>query len=161
MVVPVVLAGLQFAVYYGQLPDTVASHFGARGVPNGWMSKRGFFWFEAGLLAVLLLSFAGSTWLCRKLPSKWVNLPHKDYWLAPERKEQTLAVLSDFMLRMGAATMLFMVCIQQLVIDANLRETVQLSEKVWVLLGIFVIYLVVWLARFYTHFRRPAPSILH
>jgi uncharacterized membrane protein len=30
------------AIYYPHLPDRVASHFGAGGVPDGWMSKAAF-----------------------------------------------------------------------------------------------------------------------
>jgi hypothetical protein len=50
----------------GQLPDPVATHFGQRNVPNGWMSHDGYLAFMlafATLLPVLIVGIVG--WLPR------------------------------------------------------------------------------------------------
>lgn len=40
------LAILQAAWYYPQLPEMVASHFGVSGKPDGWMSRQSFLLVE-------------------------------------------------------------------------------------------------------------------
>ena len=42
-----VLAALQIAYFYPQLPDTVASRFDGAGRPNGWAPKGAFRFFRA------------------------------------------------------------------------------------------------------------------
>ena len=66
-----------------QLPATVASHFDAHGNANGWMDRTLFLLLMVliGLLMpgmTLLLSF-----LLRWVPTSQINLPHREYWLAP------------------------------------------------------------------------------
>ena len=71
------------------LPDRLASHFGASGMPNGWMIKTQFFiTYALVLLPALFIEF----WLHRKVsktPEAKFNLPNKEYWLAPERRTET------------------------------------------------------------------------
>ncbi len=60
--IPVVLLLVMVAAavhYYPLLPNSVPSHFGANGKPNGWMSKPGFLLFNIGqfLFLYLLLTF--------------------------------------------------------------------------------------------------------
>lgn len=38
-----VLLAVQALYYYPQLPERMASHFGADGRPNGWTTREGFF----------------------------------------------------------------------------------------------------------------------
>ena len=47
----VLFAVLQCVHVYPQLPDVMASHFDARGTPNGWQPKHAFFI----LIAVVIL----------------------------------------------------------------------------------------------------------
>ena len=49
-------AAIYFSSYYAQMPEVVASHFNARGVPNGWQTKSAFFsvFVGVGILAAII-----------------------------------------------------------------------------------------------------------
>lgn len=72
-----------------QLPERVATHFNGSGEPNGWMSRSAHqeFMLIFGLafpMVIVLLCYAS-----RFLPRGLVNIPHREYWLAPERRAET------------------------------------------------------------------------
>lgn len=158
----VVLAALLAAVilqtlyYYPQLPSTVASHFGSGGRPNGWSSKETFFGIHLGITALLLAAFLGIPTLIRHVSLAWINLPNKEYWLAPERRDRAILLLSREMLWFGNVTIAFLISVIQLAIQANLSESGRLSEPaMWSLLGAYFLYVAVWMIRFYRKFARP------
>jgi uncharacterized membrane protein len=149
-------AVVQILSYYPQLPSTVASHFGSEGRPNGWSSKEGFFGIYLGVLALVLASFVGLPVLLGRIAPDWINLPNKDYWLAPQRQDRTVAILAREMLWFGNATIALMIAVIELAIRANLAQSPRLSEPVmWSLLSAYLVYLVIWLIRFYRLFARP------
>lgn len=88
-----VLAFLQYAYFAPLLPERVASHFDAAGQADGWSSKTAFFVFNLAFVAGMALLFLGLTAWQGRIPSAWINLPHKDYWLAPERRAATLETI--------------------------------------------------------------------
>ena len=57
------------AYYYPQLPDSVASHFGAGGRPDDWSSKGTYAAVIIAISAALALSFLGIGLLLRRLPN--------------------------------------------------------------------------------------------
>src|SRR6185295_9706960 len=97
---PLVLLGLLYAGFAGflawsatELPARVASHFNFAGQPDGWMSRTSYLLVEAALAIGLPLFIVGISSLTRVLPARLWNLPHREYWLAPERRKQTSAWL--------------------------------------------------------------------
>ena len=149
-------AVLQIGYYYPQLPSTVASHFGAGGRPNGWASKEFFFELYLGVLALMVASFVGIPAVIRCIPPALINLPNKDYWLAPDRVEGTVAVLGSEMLAFGNATIAFMITVFELAIRANLSESGRLPQPLmWILLAVYMLYAAIWLIQFYRRFARP------
>jgi len=81
---------------YARLPARVASHFGPSGAPNGWMPRElfvGIYVFVVVLLGAMML---GTAYTLPRTPDNRVNLPHKEYWLAPERRAETYAWLQNF-----------------------------------------------------------------
>jgi len=149
------LSAVQVAYYYPQMPDTVASHFGANGRANGWMSKDGFIGLYAFMMTLMAAMFAIMPRYILKFPDSMINLPAKGYWLAPERRAQTGATIQAFMLECGNATIALMLCIFQLAFQANLGKPQTLGDSSWVLLAAFLGYMAVWLIRFYRAFRPP------
>jgi hypothetical protein len=149
-------AALQILYYCPLLPAIVASHFGSEGRPNGWSTKEGFFGIYVGVLALLVASFAGLPILFRRISPAWINLPNKEYWLAPERRDDTVTVVSREMLWCGNATIAFMIAVIELAIRANLSDSPRLSEPVmWSLLAAYLAFMVAWMIRFYRLFARP------
>jgi uncharacterized membrane protein len=148
------LAFWQAAHYAPLLPERIASHFDAGGRVNGWSSKTDFFALNLAFVVGMALLFGGLTaWLVR-IPNAWINLPHKDYWLAPERRAATLATLQQQMEWLAAATVALLVGITQLTIQANLDGGRAWPQDIfWLLFGgylfVFMAWLVVLLRKWY------------
>ncbi len=102
------------------LPDRLASHFNAAGIPNGWMTKTQFMWVYA---VVLLPALAIEFWVSRKIanePDAKLNLPNKDYWLAPGRRVETFAYFDRFCAWYGCIFLFVVVFAMGLAMRANL-----------------------------------------
>ncbi|HJS75370.1 MAG TPA: DUF1648 domain-containing protein, partial [Vicinamibacteria bacterium] len=136
---------LQLLHYYPQLPETVASHFDGAGRPNGFQSRSGFAAFCAAMLAMIVALFGGLGPLFRKFPSRWFNLPNRDYWLAAERREETLDAISAQMEWYGAATLALYFVVIQMVLETNQTPERSLdSRSVWIVLGVYLLFTAVW-----------------
>ena len=83
------------------LPDTVASHFDVRGEPDSWMTRSTFLAVMALVHAVTAVSVGGVGLWLPKVNDTWINLPNKDHWLAPERRDATLADVARLVLMCG------------------------------------------------------------
>lgn len=104
---------------YGDLPAKVASHFDIQGQPNGWMSRDSCVGFTLGLgifmpaLIVGLMAGAG------RIPVSFINLPHRDYWLAPERRQTAMAALLRYSLWFACMNVIFVTGLHWLIVQAN------------------------------------------
>jgi len=108
------------------LPDRLASHFGPSGMPNGWMSKSQFFAVYAAVLAPAL---AVEFWVARRIgktPEAKIHLPNKEFWLAPERREETFGYFQSFFAWYGCALLLLLVYVMGLAMSANLDPSPRL-----------------------------------
>jgi serine/threonine-protein kinase len=140
---------------YTVLPERVASHWDGLGNPNGYMSRDGFVSFYLWLMVGLSTLFGGIGALVRVTPDDAVNLPNKEYWLAPERREATITTITQ---QMNAFTIMmntFMIGIHQLSIMANLTPDKHLSNGVWVLLVGFLGGTGFWVYKMITEFKVP------
>jgi uncharacterized membrane protein len=99
---------LQIA-YYEYLPDTIATHFTANGVPNGWMPKTASLIISFIAEAIILFVFLIVEYLLKIVPPEMINVPHKDYWLTPENKGTLLRIITSHIYVIGIATNLFFV----------------------------------------------------
>ncbi len=130
------------------LPAEVASHFVASGAADGWSSRDGFILGYGAVMAFTALIFAGLARLFPRLPSSAFNVPHRDYWLAPERRAATLAAVTASYLQVGTATSLFLVGIMHATVTAN-RQIVgepRLPGWFWVLFSVYVVGVLAWAA---------------
>lgn len=141
--------------YYPQLPDTVASHFDGGGRANGWASRDTFFLVYWGVFSLHIGMFLLIPFLLRHTPDSLINLPNKDYWLAEDRKEETLDFISRKIYWFGVVTVLLFVIVMELVIRTNLQSTKRLSSTaMWALIGIYLVYAVVWTIGLVKRFRK-------
>ncbi len=150
------LACLQVAYYYPQLPEYVASNFAGSGEAQAWTPKRGFFVFSLGILGMIVLLFMGLKALMLKLPASLINIPNRDYWFAPERKAQSISFLGKTFGWIGVGTLAFSVIVLQMVIDANLTDPPRLSSAFLVVFAVYMVGMlgtVGWLVRYF--FRTP------
>jgi uncharacterized membrane protein len=126
------------AATYARLPERVASHFGANGVANGWMSREGYVWFMVGVVTFVSLTMLAAFGSVRFLPSGIVNIPRRDYWLAPEHRDETARTLLHYGLLLVGLNSLFFLALHLLVAAANEAQPPKLSNDVWWLLVAFL-----------------------
>ncbi|MEO8925173.1 MAG: hypothetical protein ABI330_20500 [Caldimonas sp.] len=122
----------------GALPEVVASHFVSGGVANGFMPRGEFVGF---MLAVVLLVPAllySLGWLASRLPVQFVNLPNRQYWLAPERRAATLVRLERFGVWAAYATLGLLCVLHWLVVQANAQRPPHLEQSPFV--GLMAVY---------------------
>jgi hypothetical protein len=144
-------------VSYFVLPDRVASHFGAAGRPNGWMSNAALTATMVGTHTLLFVVFLYSSRLLRVCPPSLVSLPNRDFWLSPENRPRVEGILDRLMAEYGVVMFLFMLLVGALVLQANLAEPVRLNERPLLYgLGALLAYTVYWCVKCFRSFRRPA-----
>ena len=111
----------------GALPDSVASHFDSSGAPNRFMSEQSYLLLILALVVLIPLLIA---WLGRwlhQLPDELINLPHKQYWLAPERRTQTLSYLANWLQWSACLLVLFFCYLHWLILDSQQQNPLQLN----------------------------------
>ena len=69
-----------------------------------------------------------------------MNIPNRDYWLAPERRDATLEYLHRRMMVLGIAHQLLAIYTIQLAIIANLKQA-ELHESIYWALGLYFLFL--------------------
>lgn len=139
------------------LPPRVATHFDGAGHANGWMSRAGHLRFMLCFGVGLPLFLAGLFYAIRIMPTGLVNMPHRDYWLAPERRADTNNRLFAHGLWLACLMLLFFAAVHHQIIGANRTPTPRLSsEGTIVLLGAFLAGLLVWIVRLYRLFPKPS-----
>ena len=148
-------AAIHFSSYYSQLPDVVASHFEARGTPNGWQTKPVFFGFFVGSLALSAFIAFALPRCIGAMPIQLVNLPNKTYWLAPERRAASLDILGSYFALFGCAIFVVMIVAFEYASRSNLHpETRSDVAHLWYTFIGFLVFLIVWLTRLFIRFRR-------
>jgi hypothetical protein len=108
------------ACSYDDLPAKVASHFDFYGQPNGWMSRETCVGFTVGFGILMPVFIVGTMAGAGKIPVSFINLPHRDYWLAPERRQAVLAILLRYSLWFACMNVLFVTGLHWLIVEANL-----------------------------------------
>lgn len=152
------IALLQSIYFYPQLPETISSHYNAQGVADNWSTKGTFFLLYALVIGLMLALFTLIPRLIRTLPSALINLPNKEYWLAPERRDQTLDSFANQMRWFGVAVIAFLVAVFQLVLSANLPGSAGFPTTLAILaLGAFLLFTVAWTIRMLMAWRIPRP----
>jgi uncharacterized membrane protein len=147
---------LQALVYYPRLPERMASHFNGAGQAIGWSSKARFFGLHTFVVAVVTACFAILPAWIQRLPARLINLPNKDYWLAPERQGATMAGVSAALTWFGCAVLIFILALTRLVIRVNLgRDPVLSAPALWACMGGLVLCLALMILRMLYLGRRP------
>jgi tRNA A-37 threonylcarbamoyl transferase component Bud32/thioredoxin-like negative regulator of GroEL len=150
--IPLLVFAVVFGVYafylastFEQLPERPAVHFGFAGKPDRWMSRSGYL----GWGAVFPLFFVGLFWLVSQF-AKWcpalVNIPRKDYWLAPERCAQTATFLFRRLLWLASIETVFFGALHGLVVAANRQTPPQLPLApltIWIIA--FFLVILMWI----------------
>jgi uncharacterized membrane protein len=116
----VVAAAGQLLHYYPKLPETIAVHFGASGAPNGWSGKAIFFLIYAAIEAAMVLIGLAMIFFGDRAPGSFLNLPDRDYWLATERREESLTFFWTRTVWIEVTTLAFLIVVAEFIFRANL-----------------------------------------
>ena len=144
-------------VLYLYSPEIVAIHFNARGIPDSWASRNYNLMLWVAFYSLMTGFFLAIPLILQKTPVRFINMPNKYYWLAPERRYQTILLVSNLTYWMGSGLNAFFIALGFLSFRANSLEEVRLDNAaVYILLGMYLVYSIVWLIRFYSQFRRPS-----
>ena len=143
------------AHYYALLPERLASHFSSDGTPNGWQLKEMFFALMGAVAAsTAIIGFLAPV-LIAKRPASQINLPNKEYWLAPERRAVTMEFIAGQMRWLACAVLFVLLFGGYEAIQANLREVVRFdSQAMLIVLVGFLAFVLVWVIGFVRHFSR-------
>ncbi len=155
LLVLLLIVAVQIGYYGPRLPSTVASHFRGDGTPDGWSSRTELLGVYIAMVVLAISSFATLLLILPHLPESLINLPRKDYWLAPARREETFRTLGTRMLWFGKATPMLLSHLMGMTLAANLSPHPRLGKAaVWALV-VYLAFTTVWLVSLLRHFYRP------
>lgn len=136
------------------LPEHVASHFGYGNAANGFMTRDGYLIFMLAFAVVLPLFLAAMIGLLPRMWPNAVNVPHRDYWLDPRRREATLNALAAHGAWLGSLITLFIAAIHHVLLVANATSPPQLPADLFGMLLIgFVVGIALWIGTLLLRFR--------
>jgi hypothetical protein len=151
----VLAAGVHLALIRPLLPFRVASHFGLSGQADGWRSRDGFLVLYAFVIVLMAGLLAAIALVLPRVSNAFINVPHKEHWLAPERRDESLAWLARWMLWIDAATVLYIVVVMQLVVLANTDGSGRLGGVFWLTFGLYLLGVGAGLVVLLRRFARP------
>ncbi len=132
---------LQCYVYYPILPEYVATHFNFSGLADRWSPKIYLIFSLGSVMLLIILLIPGITILIQKFP-KNINVPNKEFWLAPDRRELTMNIIDSYLLSIGNTTLALIVGSAQMIFQANMNKTVNMgSSFLFLVLGFIIVTL--------------------
>ncbi len=153
----IALMGVVLVWQWVSLPERVPVKMGFGGVVERWGSKTEHLLTMTGATVLIGALFLLMTPLLLKLPAAMVNIPHREYWLVPQRRPELARRIGDEMNVIGAATLL-------LVLAAGLQTGYAATRGHgfaydWVVLAVYLAFTIGWAIRLATSSRyRPPPG---
>ena len=144
LVLLIILTIVHIVYYYPRMPEEMISQFDSHGQPSSTMSRSAFFIIYAALVVMMGLLFPGMGLLLKKIPVGLINLPRREYWFAPERKEETIRVLNIYFVWFGNATLIFILLLMHYMFMVNLGEESHFMIRFGWVLGIYLAFVLAW-----------------
>lgn len=137
------------------LPPIVASNFSASGAANSFMPRGTYVTLGLGLVVGVPLFVAFAPVLLAGRSASNLGIPNRQYWLAPERREATIAFVQTHCRWFAIAIALFLSYVHWLVLRANELQPPVLSTFAFVSgILIFVLVLLMWMFILFARFRK-------
>jgi serine/threonine-protein kinase len=150
------IAAYQLVRAYPLMPDPMAVHFSIDGVPNGWNARTSFFILYASIEAALAVLALALPTIARRIPDEYISIPYRGYWLAPERRERTLAFLWAHTSWLFTITLAFQIAVAHAIIRANIDPSkAALTPDFLIVLVAFMGGVGYLSLRILTRFRKP------
>ena len=153
---PVIAAAFFVVMSSRALPAKVASHFGRDGAANGYMWHHTYVYFMLAFVVLLPLVLSLAAGAVARLPDTMINIPNRDYWLAPERRGVAVDRLRRQMQMFSAMLVVFLCFVHWEVVRANQSMPPMLDNGRFMLgMGLFMAALIVWIVSLRRQFRLP------
>lgn len=102
---------------------------------------------------LLVATFLGAAIAMPRIADWALNIPHKEYWLAAERREQTLDYVVAWLLWFGSLNLVLILGIFR---QAHLSQLGEAGPStLWPILAMYMAGSIVFVARMFIRFRRP------
>jgi len=151
----VALGAVQLSYYAPRIPEILGSHFSGGGFVNGWQTKAAFFGTELAMIILATVVSFGIPRIIAAAPVALINLPHKEYWLAPEQREGTLVYIRVWSAWFGCGLLTFLLFAMELVFRANLHTPPQFNNAAFIpALLVFVAFDTMLVLRLILYFSR-------
>jgi hypothetical protein len=128
----VALGAVQLFYYAPRIPEILGAHFAWGGFVTGWQTKAAFFSTDLAMIVLATVVAFGIPRIIAAVPVSRINLPHKEYWLAPERRENTLAYIRVWSAWLGCCLLAFLLFVMELAFRANLHTPPQFNNAAFV-----------------------------
>jgi uncharacterized membrane protein len=139
-----------------KLPSQMATHFNAAGTVDGFMSKESYTCAMLSVVAGVPCLLSLTPLALSKLPTSWVNIPHRAYWLAPKIRAATLKTFNFFMSEFACVHLIFLSYLHWLVIQANEQQPPAMSAPdVYLGLFFFLLLIGIWSVLLLRRFKLP------
>jgi len=145
----------QLVYFYPRLPAELPAHFNGAGVATSYAAREVVCGIYVGATLLIMLMFLGLGSSLSRGSDRRINLPNKAYWLAPERRAQTLAELGHRFHWLGVATLALFFDMFNQIFRVCLGEGTTLDHPRWSI-GLFVGFTVIWLIALSRRFRLPS-----
>lgn len=141
--------------FFGHLPDRVATHFGASGRANGWMSRSQNLTFDIVFGLGMPIFLVALLFSLRFIPISLWNIPNKDIWSRPDNHRLALDYLLRSSLWLAWLTTMWITFLSGAIWHANQSTPPVLQNGPLLLLsGVYLAGIVWWLIALLRFFNR-------
>ena len=123
---------------------------------SGWQTKSAFFSVLIGVIVLAAVVGFGIPRIISAMPMELINLPNKRYWLAPERRAETMDFLNSYFAWFGCALFTVIIVTFDFALQANLHPGHRLdATRMLFLLAGFLAFAVLGTIRIFKRFGPP------
>jgi len=132
-IVAILICAFEIVRLWNISPTQMAVHFDIQGYPDRFASKDEFFWNQIQTLLILIAVSILPQILFQFLPANLINMPNREYWLAPERRVEAVDRLSSFAATMFGVIFLAIQAGFEISAFANLQSPIIFNAR-WMLM---------------------------
>lgn len=156
LIVLIVVFMVSLVASFPMMPDRMATHFDVAGRPNGWMTRSQHLMFMSVIGLGFPLFIVSICRTARYLPPAAVNIPHKDYWMADERRLDSMQYVYHHSIWLACLGSAFLTALHWAVVFSNRLEPQRLPiEWIGSITGVFLLGTAIWIVALYRRFRLP------
>lgn len=141
----------QLALFAGGWPERVASHFNSKGGADAYMERELFVLTWLCVSGGFFLAITALSWLVGKFP-RITNIPDQHYWLAAERRDESLSYVRRILFWVGSLTIGLFMAILQVVHIANQAEIPRIGSEMYFMLTAYAVGMLLLIIKFLRRF---------